>query len=80
MRSLAGAAERSPLTLPGSGGRRLKVRYASMVGSSPPTVLVFSNGSRGIPPSYRRYLARSLRRDLGVGAGADLRLVFRSGG
>lgn len=80
VRSLAGAAERAPLALPGPGGRRLRVRYASLVGASPPTVLVFSNGSRGIPPSYRRYLAAALRRDLGLGAGAPVRLVFRAGG
>ena len=43
-------------------GTRLKVKYASMVKSAPPTFLMFTNRSKNIPENYRRYLCNGLRR------------------
>ena len=68
----------SPLTLKNSKGRKLKVKYASMVKKSPPTILLFSNMTRGIPTSYRKYLEKNLRKEFNLNT--PIRLVFRTGG
>ncbi|MGH8583841.1 MAG: ribosome biogenesis GTPase Der [Gammaproteobacteria bacterium] len=59
-------------------GRRVKLRYAHLGGHNPPRVLV--HGSRGqlLPPTYRRYLERSLREALHL-VGTPLRVEFRQG-
>lgn len=70
--------ERNPVVVKKSGGRRLKIKYASMVKSDPPTFLLFSNRSRGIPENYRRYLQNNLRREFEL-VNTPVHLVFRTG-
>ncbi|MDP8960196.1 MAG: ribosome biogenesis GTPase Der, partial [Actinomycetota bacterium] len=63
---------------PTRGGRPLRIRYATQVGTAPPTFLLFANGQ--VPATYRRYLERQLRDRYGF---VGVPLVFedrRSGG
>jgi GTP-binding protein len=61
-----------------SRGVHLKVRYATMIKSAPPTFLLFSNRSQGIPANYRRYLAKGLRSEFNL-INTPVHLIFRSG-
>ncbi len=70
--------EKNPVSPKGAHGKRLKLKYASMVKNSPPTFLLFTNKSKGIPDNYRRYLQNSLRMEFGY-VNTPIHLVFRSG-
>ena len=59
-------------------GRRLKLRYATQVKSRPPTFALFTQRPTEVPEDYLRYLANSLRDDLGL-EGTPLRLMLRKG-
>ncbi len=61
-----------------SRGAYLKIRYATMIKSTPPTFLLFSNRSQGIPDNYRRYLQKGLREEFDL-ANTPVHLIFRSG-
>lgn len=77
-RSIFEIVERFPIVLKKSGGKRFKVKYASMVKSDPPTVLFFTNKSKGIPENYKKYLKNALRKDFGF-ENTPIHLVFRTG-
>jgi GTPase len=68
---------RNPVMLENSGGVRLKVKYAAMVKTSPPTVLLFSNRSKGISESYRRYLTSGIRNNFKL-INTPVHLIFRT--
>ena len=70
--------EKNPLYPKGAHRQMLKVKYASQVKNSPPTILLFANRSRHIPPPYRRYLQRGIREAFGL-KNTPIHLVFRSG-
>jgi GTP-binding protein len=70
---------RNPVMLENSGGVRLKVKYAAMVKTSPPTVLLFSNRSKGISESYRRYLTSGIRNNFKL-INTPVHLIFRTRG
>jgi GTPase len=69
---LARATERTPP--PPVRGRTVKIRYATQARVAPPEVVLFTTGP--LPPSYRRYLEKDLRRTFGF-QGTPLRLVVR---
>jgi len=77
-RSIFGIVERFPIILKRSGGKRFKVKYASMVKAAPPTILFFTNKSKGIPDNYKRYLKNALREEYGFN-NTPIHLVFRTG-
>jgi GTPase len=77
-RTLFELVERNPISLKKTGGTRLKVKYSSMVKNSPPTFLLFSNKSKGIPENYKRYLKNGLRARFPL-YNTPIHLVFRSG-
>lgn len=77
-RALLEIIENHPIVLKHSGGKRLKVKYASMVKSDPPTFLLFSNRSQGIPENYKSYLKNGLRKEFGLD-NTPIHLVFRTG-
>lgn len=77
-RTLLEIIENHPIVLKQSGGKRLKVKYASMVRSDPPTFLLFSNRSMGIPENYKSYLKNGLRKEFGLD-NTPIHLVFRTG-
>lgn len=70
--------ERNPVVVSRSGGKRLKVKYASQVKAGPPTFLLFTNRSKGIPENYKRYLRNGLRRTFELD-NTPVHLVFRTG-
>ncbi|HEY6872609.1 MAG TPA: ribosome biogenesis GTPase Der [Geobacteraceae bacterium] len=57
-------------------GKRIKLYYATQVGTKPPTFVVFTNRPEGIHFSYERYLANKLREAFGF-TGTPLRLLFK---
>ncbi len=77
-RTVFSLLERNPVVVQRSGGRRLKVKYASQVKSGPPTFLFFANRSRGIPEHYKRYIRNSLRKEFCLD-NTPVHLVFRTG-
>lgn len=58
--------QQKTFTLPRSRGTLFKVKYASMVKNGPPTIMLFSNRSQGIPATYRRYLQNAIRREFNL--------------
>ena len=64
---------------PRSGGRQLKILYATQAEVNPPTFVFFVNDAGLIHFSYQRYLENRLRQSFGF-AGTPLRLVFKTRG
>jgi GTPase len=77
-RAIFELVERNSITLGGRGSKRFKVKYASVIKMSPPTILMFANRSQGIPDNYRRYLQNGLR-DYFMLDNTPIHLIFRSG-
>lgn len=59
-------------------GKRLKVKYASMLKSNPPTFLFFTNLSKDIPDNYKNYLKNGLRREFTLD-NTPIHIIFRTG-
>ena len=59
-------------------GRRVKLRYAHIGGDDPLRVVIHGNQTEHVPAHYRRYLAKQLRRKLGLIATPVL-IEFRRG-
>lgn len=76
-RCLFQLVDKNPVVLKKSNGNRFKVKYASMLKSSPPTFLIFSNKSQGIPENYRKYLINGLRREFDL-TNTPVHLIFRT--
>lgn len=70
--------ENHPVTIKHSGGKRFKVKYASMLKSSPPTFLFFTNLSKGIPDNFKAYLKNGLRSEFRFD-NTPIHLIFRTG-
>lgn len=58
------------------GGREAKLYYATQVKTGPPSFVLFTNLSREIHFSYRRYLENVLRERFGL-AGVPIRVMIR---
>lgn len=67
----------NPVVVKKSGGKRLRVKYASMIKTTPPTFLMFSNKSKGIPENYKRYLKNGLRKEFELD-NTPVHLIFRT--
>ena len=63
---------------PLSKGRRIKLRYAHMGGSHPPTIVIHGNQTDNVPESYRRYLENTFRNTLRL-EGTPVRVDFKTG-
>lgn len=59
-------------------GRRVKIRYMTQPKTRPPTFALFASHAAGLPESYQRYLANSLREDFDLW-GVPLRIAVRKG-
>ena len=59
-------------------GKRLKVKYASMLKSNPPTFLFFANLSEDIPDNYKNYLKNGLRKEFTLD-NTPIHIIFRTG-
>jgi GTP-binding protein len=62
---------------PAPGGKRIKLRYITQVGTRPPRFVVFGTRLSDLPTSYERYLVNGIRRELGFGA-VPVRLTLKS--
>ena len=76
-RCLSTLTEKNPVIVKRTSGARFKIKYASMLKSSPPTFLIFSNKSQGIPDNYRRYLVNGLRNEFDL-TNTPVHLIFRT--
>ncbi len=63
---------------PVAAGRRLRLRYMTQVKARPPTFVLFASRPAGLPESYLRYLANSLRMTFDL-PGVPIRLHVRKG-
>ena len=70
--------DRHPIVVQKARGTRFKVKYASFVKSDPPTFLLFSNRSKGIPTNYQKYIKNNLNAYFGY-RNTPVHLIFRSG-
>ena len=59
-------------------GRRIKLRYAHMGGSNPPTVVIHGNQTDSVPNAYKRYLENTFRKVMAL-EGTPLRVDFKTG-
>ncbi len=57
-------------------GEPIKLYFATQVGVTPPTIVLFVNHPRELPFSYQRYLKNSIRKHYAF-EGSALKLVFR---
>lgn len=69
---------KNPLIVKRSGGKRLKLKYASLVKQSPPTFLLFVNRSKNIPENYKRYIRNAIRNHFCI-SNTPIHIIFRSG-
>ncbi|MDN3646149.1 ribosome biogenesis GTPase Der [Pontixanthobacter aestiaquae] len=53
---------------PAPGGKRIKLRYITQVGTRPPRFVVFGTRLDSLPTSYERYLVNGIRKHLGFDA------------
>ena len=57
-------------------GKEIKFFYMTQPFIKPPTFIIFTNSSKGIPENYRRYIERELRRNYDF-EGVPIKLIFR---
>ncbi len=74
---VTGLVERHPVILQKAKGARFKVKYVSMLKASPPTFLLFTNKSKGVPANYRKYLQNGLRSEFKL-INTPVHLIFRT--
>ena len=69
--------EKNPVTIQGTGGSKLNIKYASMVKAAPPTFLLMTNKSKNIPMNFRKYLSKGIRKEFEL-VNTPVHLVFRT--
>lgn len=74
---VSGLIDRHPVVLQKAKGASFKVKYVSMLKSSPPTFLLFTNKSKGVPMNYKKYLQNGLRSEFGL-INTPVHLIFRT--
>ncbi len=60
---------------PSDHGAVVRLKYASQIGTRPPSIKIFCNRPKGLKTSYRRYLEQSFRREFDL-AGVPVRFTF----
>lgn len=76
-KAISDLVDRNPIMINKSKGIRLRVKYASMLKAAPPTFLLFTNRSKGVPTNFRRYLTNGLRREFKL-VNTPVHLIFRT--
>jgi GTP-binding protein len=69
--------DRHPIILNKGANARFKVKYCSMLKSTPPTFLLFTNKSKGVPATYRKYLQNGIRTEFKL-INTPVHLIFRT--
>ncbi|MBT3182189.1 MAG: ribosome biogenesis GTPase Der [Deltaproteobacteria bacterium] len=62
--------------LPVFRGKQVRIKYATQIGTYPPTIALFSNYPAAVPYAYRKYLMRKIMEALGV-KGIPLKIVCK---
>jgi GTP-binding protein len=62
---------------PAPGGKRIKLRYITQVGTRPPRFVIFGTRLDDLPKSYERYLVNGIRAKLGFDA-VPVRVTLKS--
>ncbi|MFH1829738.1 MAG: ribosome biogenesis GTPase Der [Pseudomonadota bacterium] len=62
--------------LPVHKGKQVQIKYATQIGTHPPTFVLFSNFPAAVPYTYRRYLINKLKQAIGA-KGAPVRIVCK---
>lgn len=62
---------------PAPGGKRIKLRYITQVGTRPPRFVIFGTRLDALPKSYERYLVNGIRAKLGFDA-VPVRVTLKS--
>lgn len=62
---------------PAPGGKRIKLRYITQVGTRPPRFVIFGTRLDALPKSYERYLVNGIRAKLGFDA-VPVRMTLKS--
>ncbi|MFN4037715.1 MAG: ribosome biogenesis GTPase Der [Erythrobacter sp.] len=62
---------------PAPGGKRIKLRYITQVGTRPPRFVIFGTRLDALPTSYERYLVNGIRAKLGFDA-VPVRVTLKS--
>jgi len=70
--------DRRPIIVRGSRGKHFRVKYTAQIKSNPPTFLLFTNKSKGIPTNYQRYLKNEIRKSFSFD-NTPIHLIFRTG-
>ncbi|GAV19847.1 GTPase [Mariprofundus micogutta] len=60
---------------PSDNGAAVKLKYASQIASSPPSIKIFCNRPKGLKTSYRKYLEQSFRKTFKL-VGVPIRFSF----
>ncbi len=68
--------DQNPVAIKGNYHTKLKLKYAAMVKAAPPTFLLFTNRSKGIPVNYRRYLVNGIRNQFNL-PNTPVHVLFR---
>ncbi len=63
---------------PSSGGAAVKLKYASQISTSPPTLKIFCNRPKGVKSSYIRFLGEDFKREFDL-PGIPIRFHFSGG-
>lgn len=71
--------DKNPIMLDKARGVPFKVKYTSMLKSTPPTFLFFTNRSQGIPVNFKRYLKNNIRSEFEL-RNTPVHLIFRTTG
>jgi len=69
--------EKNPITAPSSRGAKFKIKYASMIKSCPPTMLLVCNKSKELPETFKRYLKNGVREAFNF-SNTPIHLIFRT--
>lgn len=63
---------------PSDRGAAVKLKYASQIATSPPSIKIFCNRPKALKTSYRRYLEQSFRKTFNL-TGVPVRFTFAGG-
>ena len=64
---------------PSKSGRKGRVYYVTQASTRPPTFVFFVNDPKLFPDTYKRYMERSLRDNIGF-PGSPIRILWRGKG
>jgi GTP-binding protein len=77
-RALQELISRRPIYVKGGKNKPFKIKYSTMVKTSPPTFLIYANKAQNIPEDFSRFLKNGLRERFQL-KNSPVHLIFRTG-